>query len=191
MEELAARFEALLRETHDGTLGAINQTKAENSELDIMGRIEPPIFKGGKTDDLQEFFTRFEGLARLQNWSPDRQAQAQPLYLKGNALTWLTIPTQNCKTKTGPTGGEAGHEDIEVGRQRLAVFLFGVVHFHAVKVLTYRMSFWSLSKNSWKAWGSVNSRTCILFWRWPNLPHMELSIILARVRRPGLCCTWS
>ena len=98
MEELAARFEALLRETHDGTLGAINQTKAENSELDIMGRIEPPIFKGGKTDDLQEFFTRFERLARLQNWSPDRQAQAQPLYLKGNALTWLTIPTQNYST---------------------------------------------------------------------------------------------
>ena len=32
----------------------------------------------------------------------------------------------------GPTGGEAGHEDVQVGRQRLAVVLFGVVHFHAV-----------------------------------------------------------
>ena len=36
------------------------------------------------------------------------------------------------EAEPGPTGGEAGHEDIEVGRQRLAVFLFGVVDFHAV-----------------------------------------------------------
>ena len=36
------------------------------------------------------------------------------------------------EAKPGPTGGEAGHEDVQVGRQRLAVVLFGVVHFHAV-----------------------------------------------------------
>ena len=32
----------------------------------------------------------------------------------------------------GPTGGEAGHEDVQVGRQGLAVVLFGIVDFHAV-----------------------------------------------------------
>ena len=31
-----------------------------------------------------------------------------------------------------PTGGEAGHEDIQVGRQGLAVVLFGIVDFHTV-----------------------------------------------------------
>ena len=31
-----------------------------------------------------------------------------------------------------PTGGEAGHEDVQVGRQGLAVVLFDVVDFHAV-----------------------------------------------------------
>ena len=36
------------------------------------------------------------------------------------------------EAEPGPTGGEAGHEDVQVGRQRLAVVLFGVVDFHAV-----------------------------------------------------------
>ena len=36
------------------------------------------------------------------------------------------------EAKPGPTGGEAGHEDVQAGRQGLAVILFGVVHFHAV-----------------------------------------------------------
>ena len=36
------------------------------------------------------------------------------------------------EVEPGPTGGEAGHEDVQVGRQRLAVVLFGVVDFHAV-----------------------------------------------------------
>ena len=36
------------------------------------------------------------------------------------------------EAEPGPTGGEAGHEDVQVGRQRLAVVLFGVVHFHVV-----------------------------------------------------------
>ena len=31
-----------------------------------------------------------------------------------------------------PTGGEAGHEDVQVGRQGLAVVLFGIVDFHTV-----------------------------------------------------------
>ena len=36
------------------------------------------------------------------------------------------------EAEPGPTGGEAGHEDVQVGRQGLAVVLFGVVDFHAV-----------------------------------------------------------
>ena len=36
------------------------------------------------------------------------------------------------KAESCPTGGEAGHEDIQVGRQGLAVVLFGIVDFHAV-----------------------------------------------------------
>ena len=36
------------------------------------------------------------------------------------------------EAEPGPTGGEAGHEDVQVGRQGLAVVLFGVVHFHTV-----------------------------------------------------------
>ena len=36
------------------------------------------------------------------------------------------------ETEPGPTGGEAGHEDVQVGRQGLAVVLFGVVDFHVV-----------------------------------------------------------
>ena len=36
------------------------------------------------------------------------------------------------EAEPGPTGGEAGHEDIQVGRQGLAVVLFGIVDFHAV-----------------------------------------------------------
>ena len=31
----------------------------------------------------------------------------------------------------GPTGGEAGHKNVQVGRQGLAVVLFGIVDFHA------------------------------------------------------------
>ena len=36
------------------------------------------------------------------------------------------------EAESGPAGGEAGHEDVQVGRQGLAVVLFGVVDFHAV-----------------------------------------------------------
>ena len=36
------------------------------------------------------------------------------------------------EAEPGPTGGEAGHEDVQVGRQGLAVVLFGVVDFHTV-----------------------------------------------------------
>ena len=36
------------------------------------------------------------------------------------------------EAEPGPTGGDAGHEDVQVGRQGLTVVLFGVVHFHAV-----------------------------------------------------------
>ena len=36
------------------------------------------------------------------------------------------------EVEPGPTGGEAGHEDVQVGRQGLAVVLFGVVDFYAV-----------------------------------------------------------
>ena len=36
------------------------------------------------------------------------------------------------EAEPGPTGGEAGHEDVQVGRQGLALVLFDVVHFHAV-----------------------------------------------------------
>ena len=36
------------------------------------------------------------------------------------------------EAELGPTGGEAGHEDVQVGRQGLAVVLFGIVDFHAV-----------------------------------------------------------
>ena len=36
------------------------------------------------------------------------------------------------EAEPGPTGGEAGHEDVQVGRQGLAMVLFDVVHFHAV-----------------------------------------------------------
>ena len=36
------------------------------------------------------------------------------------------------EAEPGPTGGEAGHEDLQVGRQGLAVVLFGIVDFHAV-----------------------------------------------------------
>ena len=36
------------------------------------------------------------------------------------------------EAEPGPTGGEAGHVDVQVGRQGLAVVFFGVVDFHAV-----------------------------------------------------------
>ena len=36
------------------------------------------------------------------------------------------------EAEPGPTGGEAGPEDVQVGRRGLAVVLFGIVDFHAV-----------------------------------------------------------
>ena len=97
------------------------------------------------------------------------------------------------EVEPGPTGGEAGHEDVQVGRRRLAVVLFGVLHFHAVFGQGTRVPDIVLVvvHELVEGLGLGKFRTCILFWRWPNLLHMELSIILARVRCPGLCCTWS
>ena len=91
-----------------------------------------------------------------------------------------------------PTGGEAGHEDVQVGRLGLAVVLFGIVDFHAIfgQGADVPDTILVTVQELVEGLGLSKSQTCILFWRWPNLPHMELSIILVKVRHPGLCCTW-
>lgn len=69
---------------------AISRSVEEHSGMLTASGVEPPVFKGSKSDDLQEFFTRFDSLASLYSWSEERKKQALPLYLKGNALTWYS-----------------------------------------------------------------------------------------------------
>lgn len=69
---------------------AISRSVEEHSGMLTASGVEPPVFKGSKTDDLQEFFTRFDSLASLYSWTEERKKQALPLYLKGNALTWYS-----------------------------------------------------------------------------------------------------
>ena len=83
--------------------------------------------------------------------------------------------------ESGMAGGEAGHEDVEIGRIGFAVMLHLVVDFdpffgdgadpaHVVSATVQ------------KSGGSINSLTCVLLVCCPNLPLMEFSMSLARAR---------
>ena len=89
------------------------------------------------------------------------------------------------EAEPGPTGGEAGHEDVQVGRQGFAVVLFGIVDFHAVFGQGADVPDIILVTVQELVEGLGLSK-------FPDLHlAMALSIILAKARRPGLCCTWS
>ena len=97
------------------------------------------------------------------------------------------------EAEPGPTGGDAGHEDVQVGRQGLTVVLFGVVHFHAVFgqgadvpdiiLVAVQEVVEGLGLSKFPHLHFVMALT--------KFAQMELSIILAKARRPGLCCYWS
>lgn len=76
--------------------------------------------------------------------------------------------------ESGVTGGETGHKHIEIGRIGFTVLLHLVMDFHLMRL-------------PWKKLGGLtNSLPCLLFVCRPNLPHMEFSMRLARVRWLGV-----
>lgn len=89
-KELKDMFTALV----DSLRSDIEKESTKDMRLETSKRsndlgLEPEYFTGNTEEDATQWLDFYERIALINNWTPELQLQAFPLYLKGVAGTWF------------------------------------------------------------------------------------------------------
>jgi hypothetical protein len=82
------------RHQHENRMSALHNACAES--LSLSGIFTFPTFRGDELEDVNEFIAKYIRAADFCGWNHEKQVQALPLYLKGNAFIWFnSLPNKN------------------------------------------------------------------------------------------------
>jgi len=82
--------ESYSQRTHLHSLKDLLETKLEHTgKKPVKSDLKPEVFAGTPSEDALDWFDMFERISKINNWSPESQLDAFPVYLSGIASAWF------------------------------------------------------------------------------------------------------